>query len=64
MIARQIKLLRAERKLTQEKLARLAGISYNTLIKIENSATMNPTMRVLAGIARALHVPVDRLMED
>ena len=64
MIARQIKLLRAERKLTQEKLARLAGISYNTLSKIENSATMNPTMRVLAGIARALHVPVDRLMED
>ena len=64
MIARQIKLLRAERKLTQEKLARLSGISYNTLIKIENSATLNPTMRVLAGIARALDVPVDRLMEE
>jgi len=64
LIARQIKLLRTESKLTQEKLARLSGISYNTLIKIENSATMNPTMRVLAGIARALDVPVDRLMEE
>lgn len=64
MLAENIKQLRIKRKLSQESLARLAGISYNTIIKIESGASGNPTIKSLAGIAKALNVSVDELIEN
>lgn len=64
MLAQNIKRLREKNKLSQERLARLADISYNTIVKIENNASKNPTIHTLAKIARALNVSVDGLIKD
>ena len=62
MISQKIKPLRVKKKLTQEKLAYLSGISHNPIAKIENDATKNPAVKTLSHIAKALGVSVDRLI--
>ncbi|MEV5883061.1 helix-turn-helix transcriptional regulator [Streptomyces sp. NPDC052020] len=55
-----IAVLRKARGLGQAKLARLAGISVSYLTKIENG--IRPTTPpVAAAVAKALHVPVQRI---
>ncbi|MHA1676772.1 MAG: helix-turn-helix domain-containing protein [Candidatus Njordarchaeales archaeon] len=63
MLAQNIKRLRIKKKLSQEKLARLADISYNTIVKIENEGSKNPTIQTLAKISKALGVSVDDLIK-
>lgn len=54
MIASKIKCLRRRKKLSQEKLAWLANISYNTFVKIETGATPNPGIKTVLAIAKTL----------
>ncbi|MFH0764491.1 MAG: helix-turn-helix transcriptional regulator [Candidatus Omnitrophota bacterium] len=62
MIAEEIKRVRIKKGLSQEKLARLANISYNTVVKIETGSTPNPGVKTISKIARALSVTVDKLI--
>lgn len=64
MIGHEVKHLRVRKKLSQEKLARLSDVSYNTIVKIENNATKNPGVKTLSKIAKALDVSVDRLISE
>jgi transcriptional regulator with XRE-family HTH domain len=43
-------------------MTQYTGISHNTIVKIENDATKNPTVKTLSHIAKALGVSVDRLI--
>jgi len=61
MLAQNLKKLRKQRKLSQEKLARLADISYNTIIKIETGKASNPTFETLSKLADAFSVSMDEL---
>jgi len=61
MLAQSIKKLRKQKKLSQEKLARLADISYNTIIKIETGKANNPTFETLSKLADAFSVSMDEL---
>lgn len=61
MLAQSIKRLRKQNKLSQEKLARLADISYNTIIKIETGKANNPTFETLSKLADAFGVSMDEL---
>jgi transcriptional regulator with XRE-family HTH domain len=61
MLAKKIRELRNNRGFSQEKLARLADISYNTVVKIESGESKHPTIQTMAGIARALGVSLDDL---
>lgn len=61
-LGERIKKLRNEKVLTQEELARKAGIPYATLMKIENGQVKNPTVGTLKKIADALEVTVDYLL--
>lgn len=61
MLARTIKELRKKHKISQEELARQAGITYSTLIKIESGANNNPTIKTMKKIADALDVSLDEL---
>ena len=57
--------IRKERKkagLSQDKLARKADVAYNTVVKIESGENKNPTIETLRGIAKALDVSVDDLI--
>lgn len=58
----QLRRLRLERKLSQERLAELAGLNYKYIGRIE-LAKADPGADVLVRLARALAVPVGALFE-
>ena len=62
MVADEVKRRRIKKKLSQEKLARLADISYNTIVKIETGSTLSPGIKTISKIAKALGVTVDELI--
>ena len=62
MIAQNIKKYRKKKSISQDKLSKLAGVTYNTIIKIESGATLNPRVETLRLIAKALDVTVDSLL--
>ena len=61
-MGRLIRTLRIRRKLSQEVLSGLAGISRSHLAMIE-SGTKNPTVATLWRIASSLDMPLSRLFE-
>lgn len=63
MLAENIRKLRTKKGLSQEKLARLADISNNTLIKIEQGIAKEPTITTVTKIASALGVSIDVLVK-
>ena len=61
-LARKVKQLREKLGLSQEKLARLADVSNNTVINIEAGKQDNPTIDTLKKVAKALNVSVEELI--
>ena len=61
-LAKNVKRLREAKGLSQEKLARLADVANNTLIKMETGENKNPTLETLKKVAKALEVNVDELI--
>jgi transcriptional regulator with XRE-family HTH domain len=55
--------IRKEKGWSQEKLAQEAGISYNTVIKIERGGIKNPKIETVVKLAKALDVTLDELVE-
>ncbi len=62
-LSNNIKKLREAKGLSQEKLARLADVANNTLIKMESGENQNPTLETLKKVAKALGVSVDDLIK-
>ncbi len=62
-IAENIKKLRSKKELSLEKVARLADVSLNTVVKLENGVNKNPTIDTLTKIAKAFGVGVDDLIK-
>lgn len=60
---RNLKKLRNKKGWSQERLAREAGISYQTLIKIEQNRIKNPRLETLIKLAKALGVSIDDLIK-
>ena len=54
--------MREAKGFSQEKLARLADVANNTIIKIEASKNQNPTLDTFKKIPKALEVSVDDLI--
>jgi transcriptional regulator with XRE-family HTH domain len=61
-LARNIARLRKQKGLSQERLARLADVANNTIIKMESGENKNPTLETLRKVAKALGVSVDELI--
>ena len=62
-IGKNIKKLRKQKGLSQDRLSKLADVSNNTIIKIESGGIQNPTIKTVQKIARALDVSVDNLIK-
>jgi len=62
-LAKNIKKLRKQKSLSQDRLSKLADVSNNTIIKIESGGIQNPTIKTVQKIARALDVSVDNLIK-
>ena len=63
MLAKNIRRIRLEKGLSQEKLARLARIALNTLAKIESGRSKEPTINTVTRIAKALGISLDDLVK-
>ena len=62
MLDKNLKTLRKQKRLSQEKLARLADISYNTIAKIETGKAKNPTFETLSKLADVFGISIDELV--
>ena len=62
-IGLNFKKLRAQKGYSLEKVARLADLSLNTVVRLESGTNKNPTIDTLTKIARALEVSVDDLIQ-
>ncbi|HEY4479004.1 MAG TPA: helix-turn-helix transcriptional regulator [Candidatus Paceibacterota bacterium] len=63
-ISKNIRKMREMKGLSQEKLARLADVANNTIVKIEAGKNQNPTLDTLNKIAKALEVTIDDLANN
>jgi len=61
-LSNNLKKLREKRGLSQDRLAKLADVANNTIIKIEQGENINPTLETLKKVAKALDVSVDDLI--
>lgn len=62
-IGKNIKKLRQEKGISQDRLSKLADLSLNTVVTVESGLNPNPTIETLTRIARALDVGVDDLIK-
>ncbi len=62
ILASNVKKLRQKAGLSQDQLARKAGIPYSTFLKIESGYTPNPSIQAVVSIADALGVSIDELV--
>lgn len=63
-LGEHIRTMRKARNLSQEALARRADVSLNLVGKLELGMVTNPHYSTLAGLARALDVTVEELVEE
>ena len=64
MLGENIKKFRQKRKLTQDKLARLADTPYTSITKIETGVIKQPSVQTVAKIANALGVAIEQLLKE
>lgn len=63
MILKNLSKIRKQKGWSQEKLAKQANISYNTLIKIERGGIDDPRIGTVIKLADALKVKIDDLVQ-
>ena len=63
IVAKNIKKLRKEKGLSQDRLSRLADVSHATIIKIESGGIQSPTIDTVQKIAKALGVGIENLLK-
>jgi len=62
-IGKNIKKLREQKGISQDRLSKLADISSNTIAKLELDESPNPTIDTLKKIASALNVKIEQLIQ-
>jgi len=62
-IGKNLKKIRQEKGISQDRLSKLANLSLNTVVTVESGLNPNPTIKTLTKIAQALDVKVDDLIK-
>ena len=62
-IGEKIKKLRQQKKMSQDRLSKKADLALNTILKIETGENSNPTLETLQKIAKALDIPLEKLIK-
>lgn len=62
-IGKNLKKVRQEKGISQDRLSKLADLSLNTVVTVESGANPNPTIETLTKIAKALGAEVDDLIK-
>ena len=61
-IAKNLKKIRQEKGISQDRLSKLADLSLNTVVTVESGLNPNPTIETLNKISKALNVSVYKLL--
>ena len=61
-LSRNLRQLKEERKLTQDQLAEMTGLSLNEVARILKE-TVNPQLSLMVGLANGLGVPLTQLLD-
>jgi transcriptional regulator with XRE-family HTH domain len=62
-IGQAIRHYRHEKRMSQDVLSKLSGVSYNTIVKLEKlDRPANPTIATLTALAKALGVSIQMLL--
>jgi len=62
-IGENIKKYRNKQGLSQEDFAKKSGVKYTTLTKIESNVIKNPSVLIMAKLAKALSVSIEDLIK-
>jgi len=62
-IGKNIKKYRSKLGISQDKLSKLADMTFHTITKIESGATLDPRIETVKKIADALGISIDDLMK-
>ncbi len=62
ILSKNLKKHRKQLGISQDQLARKAGIPYSTYLKIESGYTPNPSIQTVVNIAKAINVSLDTLI--
>ena len=63
-ISENIRKLRQQKKMSQDRLSKEADLALNTIVKIETGENPNPTLETLQKIAKALEISLDQLLKN
>ncbi len=63
IIAENIKKYRNKMGISQDKLSKLAGITLQTITKIESGVTLDPRIKTVRKIADAFIINIDDLIK-
>lgn len=63
-IGENIRKLRQQKKISQDRLSKKADLALNTIVKIETGENLNPTLKTVQKIAKALNVSLDQLIKE
>jgi len=62
-IGKNLKKIRQEKGISQDRLSKIADLSLNTVVTVESGLNPNTTIETLTKIAQALDVKVDDLIK-
>ena len=57
-----MQILRKDKGLTQEELAKESGIAYTTIVKLEQGLLDNPTLKTLQKLSKVFNIKIDELI--
>ncbi len=63
-ISKNIRRIRQEKGMSQDRLSKKADLALNTIVKIETGENPNPTAETLKKIAKALDISVGDLFKE
>lgn len=63
-VSENIRRIRKEKRISQDRLSKKADLALNTIVKIETGKNPNPTVGTLKKIAKALDVPIGDLFRE
>lgn len=62
-IGKNLKKIRAQKGISQDRLSKLADLSLNTIVTMETGSNGNPTIETMTKIANALKIDINELIK-
>jgi len=62
-IGKNLKRIRTEKGISQDRLSKLADVALNTIVTLESGTNGNPTIETLTKVAQGLKVDINDLIK-